>query len=46
MSDNKRTDYGDAALIVCATVLIVLFYGEPDIADAIRSAIAAAGDRA
>ena len=38
-NNNKSIDYGDLALIICLTILIILFAGDPDLMDAIISKI-------
>ncbi len=36
---NTNTDVSGAAVIVCATILLIMFYGEPDLHDALISAL-------
>ncbi len=36
---NTHIDVSCAAFILCATILIIMFYGEPDLHDAIISAL-------
>lgn len=36
---NTEIDLSGAAIILCATVLLIMFYGDPDLHDAIISAL-------
>ncbi len=36
---NTKVDLSGAAVIICATILLIMFYGEPDLHDAIISAL-------
>ena len=36
---NTKIDLSGTAIIVCATVSLIMFYGDPDLHDAIISAL-------
>ena len=36
---NTNIDVSGAAVVICATVLLIMFYGEPDLHDAMISAL-------
>jgi len=36
---NTKIEMSGAAVVVCATILIIMFYGEPDLHDALIAAL-------
>ena len=39
-----EVDFSGAAVIICATILLIMFHGEPDLHDAIIAALPCRGE--